>query len=61
VVGVRACFDDTYAELACGKPHGVEMCLPSVLEARVQRVGGEVVGVWIGGSSVQVAEGTIEV
>ncbi len=34
---------------------------PSVLEARVQRVDGEVAGVWIGGSSVLVTEGTIEV
>jgi trans-2,3-dihydro-3-hydroxyanthranilate isomerase len=40
---------------------GVEMGRPSVLEARVEKRGGEVTGVWIGGESVMVCEGTIEV
>jgi trans-2,3-dihydro-3-hydroxyanthranilate isomerase len=61
LVGLLASFDDTDGERAWRIAQGVEMGRPSVLEARVQRVGGEVVGVWIGGSSVQVAEGTIEV
>jgi predicted PhzF superfamily epimerase YddE/YHI9 len=34
---------------------------PSLLEARARRVDGEVAGVWIGGESVLVSEGTIEV
>jgi trans-2,3-dihydro-3-hydroxyanthranilate isomerase len=40
---------------------GVEMGRPSVLEARTEKHGGEVVGVWIGGTSVMVSEGWIEV
>jgi len=40
---------------------GVEMGRPSVLEARADKRGGEVVGAWIGGESVLVSEGTIEV
>jgi len=40
---------------------GVEMGRPSVLEARVEKRGGEVTDVWIGGESVLVSEGTIEV
>jgi trans-2,3-dihydro-3-hydroxyanthranilate isomerase len=40
---------------------GVEMGRPSLLEARARRVDGEVAGVWIGGESVLVSEGTIEV
>jgi trans-2,3-dihydro-3-hydroxyanthranilate isomerase len=40
---------------------GVEMGRPSVLEARAEKRGGEVVNVWIGGESVLVAEGFIEV
>ena len=39
---------------------GVEMGRPSVLDARTERRGGEVVGAWIGGSSVLVSEGWIE-
>jgi trans-2,3-dihydro-3-hydroxyanthranilate isomerase len=40
---------------------GVEMGRPSVLEARTEKAGGEVVEVRIGGESVMVAEGRIEV
>jgi trans-2,3-dihydro-3-hydroxyanthranilate isomerase len=40
---------------------GVEMGRPSVLEARTEKRDGEVVSVWIGGESVMVAEGLIEV
>lgn len=40
---------------------GVEMGRPSVLEARAEKRGGEVAGAWIGGESVLVAEGSIEV
>lgn len=40
---------------------GVEMGRPSVLEARARKQGGEVTGVWIGGTSVMVSEGWIEV
>jgi len=39
---------------------GVEMGRPSVLEARTEKKDGEVVDVWIGGESVMVAEGFIE-
>jgi trans-2,3-dihydro-3-hydroxyanthranilate isomerase len=40
---------------------GVEMGRPSVLEARAEKRGGEVVGTWIGGASVLVSEGWIEI
>jgi len=40
---------------------GVEMGRPSVLEARVEKKNGEVVEIRIGGDSVMVSEGTIEV
>jgi trans-2,3-dihydro-3-hydroxyanthranilate isomerase len=40
---------------------GVEMGRPSVLEARTEKRDGEVVNVWIGGESVMVCEGLIEV
>lgn len=40
---------------------GVEMGRPSVLEARTEKRDGEVVGAWIGGASVLVSEGWIEV
>lgn len=40
---------------------GVEMGRPSVLEARTEKRNGEVTGAWIGGSSVMVAEGRIDV
>ena len=34
---------------------------PSVLEARAEKRDGDVVGTWIGGASVLVSEGLIEV
>jgi trans-2,3-dihydro-3-hydroxyanthranilate isomerase len=40
---------------------GVEMGRPSVLEARAEKRGGAVEGIWIGGASVLVSEGFIEV
>ncbi len=40
---------------------GVEMGRPSVLEARAEKRQGAVTGVWIGGESVLVAEGVMEV
>ncbi len=40
---------------------GVEMGRPSVLEARSEKRRGEVTGVWVGGESVMVSEGFIEV
>ena len=40
---------------------GVEMGRPSVLEARSEKRDGAVGGTWIGGASVLVSEGTIEV
>jgi trans-2,3-dihydro-3-hydroxyanthranilate isomerase len=40
---------------------GVEMGRPSVLEARTEKKDGEVQNVWIGGQSVLVADGFIEV
>ena len=40
---------------------GVEMGRPSVLEARTEKRDGVVVNVWIGGESVMVSEGLIEV
>ena len=49
------------AELRWRIGQGVEMGRPSLLEARARRVADEVAGVWIGGESVLVSEGTIEV
>jgi trans-2,3-dihydro-3-hydroxyanthranilate isomerase len=40
---------------------GVEMGRPSLLEARAEKRNGAVTGTWVGGSSVLVAEGVIEV
>jgi trans-2,3-dihydro-3-hydroxyanthranilate isomerase len=40
---------------------GVEMGRPSVLEARTEKRSGAVVNVWIGGDSVMVSEGVLEV
>jgi trans-2,3-dihydro-3-hydroxyanthranilate isomerase len=40
---------------------GVEMGRPSILEARTEKRDGEVVGTWIGGASVLVSEGFIEI
>jgi trans-2,3-dihydro-3-hydroxyanthranilate isomerase len=40
---------------------GVEMGRPSLLEARTEKRAGAVTGIWIGGASVLVSEGVIEV
>ncbi len=40
---------------------GVEMGRPSVLEARAEKAAGAVTGAWIGGASVLVAEGWLEI
>jgi trans-2,3-dihydro-3-hydroxyanthranilate isomerase len=40
---------------------GVEMGRPSLLEARARKEGGQVTGVWIGGTCVMVSEGWITV
>ena len=40
---------------------GVEMGRPSLLKARAAKQEGDVSGVWIGGNSVMITEGTIEV
>ncbi len=61
LVGLLASLDDADGERSWRIAQGVEMGRPSVLDARVQRVGGEVSGVWIGGESVLVSEGTIQV
>jgi trans-2,3-dihydro-3-hydroxyanthranilate isomerase len=60
LVGLLASLDDTDGERSWRIAQGVEMGRPSVLEARVHQVDGEVAGVWIGGGSVLVSEGTIE-
>jgi trans-2,3-dihydro-3-hydroxyanthranilate isomerase len=61
LVGLLATLDDTEGERSWRIAQGAEMGRPSVLDARVHGAGGEVAGVWIGGSSVLVTEGTIEV
>ena len=40
---------------------GVEMGRPSVLDARTEKQAGQVTSIWIGGTSVMVSEGTMEV
>ena len=40
---------------------GVEMGRPSVLDVRAEKKAGAVVGTWVGGASVLVSEGSIEV
>ena len=49
------------AELSWRIAQGVEMGRPSVLEARAEKRAGAVTNVWIGGESVLVSEGQIEV
>ncbi|MGH7534537.1 MAG: PhzF family phenazine biosynthesis protein, partial [Gemmatimonadales bacterium] len=55
-----------YQDAASGSFHwriaqGVEMGRPSLLEARTEKRGGLVVATWIGGASVLVSDGFIEV
>ncbi|HYN56290.1 MAG TPA: PhzF family phenazine biosynthesis protein [Motilibacterales bacterium] len=61
LVGLLASLEEVDGEWSWRIAQGVEMGRPSVLDARVQRVGGQVADVWIGGDSVLVTEGTIEV
>ncbi len=61
LAALLASLDDADGARSWRIAQGVEMGRPSVLDARVQRVDGAVAGVWIGGSSVLVTEGTIEV
>ncbi len=60
LAGLLASLDDTDGGRSWRIAQGVEMGRPSVLEARAQRAGGELAGVWIGGQSVLVSEGIIE-
>ncbi|HSO04251.1 MAG TPA: PhzF family phenazine biosynthesis protein [Candidatus Limnocylindrales bacterium] len=61
LVGLLASLDRVDGNRSWRIAQGVEMGRPSVLDARVRRVAGEVAGVWIGGGSVLVSEGMIEV
>jgi trans-2,3-dihydro-3-hydroxyanthranilate isomerase len=61
LVGLLASLGGTDGERSWRIAQGVEMGRPSVLDARAERTGGEVTGVWIGGSCVLVSDGTIEV
>ncbi len=60
LVGLLASLDQADGERSWRIAQGVEMGRPSVLDARTARVDGAVTGVWIGGGSVLVSEGTIE-
>jgi len=53
--------DDASGDFSFRIAQGVEMGRPSVLEARTAKRDGTVSDVWIGGTSVMVAEGTIDV
>lgn len=55
------CSDATDGVGAWHIAQGVEMGRPSVLEARAEKRDGVVVATWIGGASVLVSEGVIEV
>jgi trans-2,3-dihydro-3-hydroxyanthranilate isomerase len=55
------CAEPASGEFAWRIAQGVEMGRPSVLEARSEKREGEVVSAWIGGASVMVSEGFIEV
>lgn len=61
LVGLLASVEEVDGDRAWRIAQGVEMGRPSVLDARTRRSGGEVTGVWIGGGSVLVAQGTIEI
>ncbi len=39
----------------------MEMGRPSILDARAEKKGGAVADTWVGGASVSVSEGTLEV
>ncbi len=62
LAGLLAHLDEAAdAELSWRIAQGVEMGRPSVLEARAEKRDGAVASVWIGGESVLVSEGLIEV
>jgi trans-2,3-dihydro-3-hydroxyanthranilate isomerase len=61
LVGLLASLDEGDGDRSWRIAQGVEMGRPSVLDARTRKVGGQVTGVWIGGGSVLVSDGTIEV
>jgi trans-2,3-dihydro-3-hydroxyanthranilate isomerase len=61
LVGLLASLDEGDGDRSWRIAQGVEMGRPSVLDARTRKVGGQVTGVWIGGGSVLVTQGTIEV
>jgi trans-2,3-dihydro-3-hydroxyanthranilate isomerase len=62
LAGLLAHLDSrTGCELRWTIAQGVEMGRPSRLEVRAAKQGGTVSGVWVGGRSVLVAEGTVEV
>jgi trans-2,3-dihydro-3-hydroxyanthranilate isomerase len=61
LVGLLASLDEGDGDRSWRIAQGVEMGRPSVLDARTRTVGGQVTGVWIGGGSVLVTQGTIEV
>ena len=61
LAGLLGSLEVADADLSWRIAQGVEMGRPSVLDARVRRAGGQVTDVWVGGSSVLVSEGTIEV
>jgi trans-2,3-dihydro-3-hydroxyanthranilate isomerase len=62
LAGLLAHLDEAAdAELSWRIAQGVEMGRPSVLEARAEKRAGAVTNVWIGGESVLVSEGQIEV
>jgi trans-2,3-dihydro-3-hydroxyanthranilate isomerase len=58
---LAAVHPEADAELRWRVAQGVEMGRPSLLDVRAERRAGEVTGVWVGGQSVLVAEGTITV
>jgi trans-2,3-dihydro-3-hydroxyanthranilate isomerase len=55
------CGDTTDGTVSWRVAQGVEMGRPSILEARAEKRGGIVVTTWIGGTSVLVSEGVIDV
>ena len=62
LVALLATLDDTRdGELQWRIGQGIEMGRPSLLHGRAEKSGGKLVGAYIGGACVMVAEGTMEV
>jgi trans-2,3-dihydro-3-hydroxyanthranilate isomerase len=62
LAGLLASIDpDPVGDFAWRIAQGVEMGRPSLLQARVRKVDGHVIDVWIGGEAVLVSEGMITV